>query len=70
MKTTYYIEGKSDKHVYGHYTSLSQAKYDLIKMFKNNMAQIVCLKGPYKHEGFHAYRLEFDGNKFRKVGSK
>ncbi len=66
MFTTYYIEGLSDKHLYAYFTLLRQAKYDLVKMFKPNQARIVCLKGPYKYEGRHAYYLTFDGKKFKR----
>lgn len=66
MKTTYYIEGLSDNHLYTYFTRLRDAKYDLIKLFKPNHARIVCLKGSYRYEGYHAYYLTFDGLKFKK----
>lgn len=66
MKTTYYIEVLSDHQIYSYFTRLKDAKYDLVKMFKDNKARIVCLKGQYKYEGRHVYYMTYDGKKFKR----
>jgi hypothetical protein len=66
MKTTYYIETISDGVLQYYYDTLYSAKYDLVKMYKPECAKIVCLKGPYKYEGYHAYKLTYVFDKNRK----
>ncbi len=73
--TTYYIENLNDFQVYGYFNTLYDAKQTLLKMLTNtndiiiclNDFRIVCLKGPYKYEGRHAYYLIFNGTKFQRI---
>ncbi len=66
MKTTYYIEGLSDHFIYAYFDRLHWAKYELVKLFKPGHARIVCLKGQYKYEGYHAYEVTYDGKRFKR----
>lgn len=64
--TTYYIETIDNCSVFAYYDRLYGAKRDLLR-FKDNEAIIVCLKGPYKYEGYHAYKMIYDGKRFKRV---
>jgi hypothetical protein len=66
MKTTYYIEGLSDNCIHEYFDRLSDAKRALRKLFKPNHARIMCLKGPYKYEGYYFYEVTYDGKKFKR----
>lgn len=62
---TYYIESLVNgvPTIQGYYGKgdLRYAKRDLVTHYKPNMAQIVCLKGPYFGEGFHVYFMTYKG---------
>ena len=75
---TYYIESLVNgvPTIQGYYEkgSLYHAKHRLIMSYKPHMAQIVCLIGPYKFEGVHAYYMTYSGTdhnniKFKKHSS-
>ena len=67
MVTTYLIESLDGVEVFGYFHRLYDAKESLIKNHKPNGAVILCLKGGYFGEGFHKYRLKYNGSKFSKI---
>ena len=67
MKATYLIESLDGIQVFGYFNRLSDAKESLKENHKPNSALILCLKGNYFGEGWHKYRLKFNGSKFIKA---
>ena len=66
---TYIIENK-DNEVLGYFCRLSDAKYYLVKQFNYSTCSILMMQGDYFGEGWHKYRLVFNGKTFNKVSKK
>lgn len=62
--TTYYVENDKKK-ILSYFSRLRDAKQLVISLcIPFNSNRIVCLKGPYKYEGWHAYYMRYNGKKF------
>ena len=61
---TYVVE--QDNNVVEYFKLLHDAK-SFVQLNHPN-AEILAIQGPYFGEGFHDYRLRWDGDKFYKVG--
>lgn len=62
MRTTYEIVNLKDE-LCQWYTTLYQAKYDLVKLWNTNTCFIRVVKGQAWCEGSHAYELYYDDYK-------
>lgn len=72
MKTTYLIQNIKDKSVFNYYPLLRDAKKALESLESGNWDfdtckwEILCLKGQYYGEGYHAYKIKYFGRVFLK----